>query len=213
MSNYSNFIGIIAATLFNPITASAQDKSPSYNWVGAGYLWSQTNDSGISDLTGTAIVGSWEVRPRIVLQFGVEKADATLDPELIGAPADIGTVTATGSAFVATIGTYVPLTERTHITADIGVDYETTTITVGDLSESGGVWLANANAGVVSRVSDRIELSGGLQYLYDWETGEDTRWVSRISATYEMMPKVDLIGSISREEGENAIILGVRTRF
>ncbi len=190
----------------SPALAGALSESPSYNWVGMGYAVIHTKDDAISDLKGLALIASFEPVNRLVIQGAIENGSGMLHPSL-------GEFDVKGSAFVGTVGTYFPFSERVHVTTDIGVDYEELTISGQGQSLSEDAWYGNAVIGVTAKVSQRVELSAQVQRLEALSDNQDGNWVIRANGAFSISPKIDLISSVAYEDGAPAFIIGARARF
>ena len=166
----------------------------------------KNKEAEIGDLKGLALFGSFEPVERIVIQGAIENGKTKLHPSL-------GDFDVTGSAFVGTIGTYFPLSESVHITADVGFDYEELKISGQGQSATEDGWFANAVIGVSAKPTQRIELAAQLQRLQALEDNQESNWVVRVNGAYSISNKIDVISSIAYENEAPAFILGARARF
>ena len=201
---------IFAASLIAvPNTAQAElTETPSYNWIAAGYLWNNSGEDALSDPQGFAIGGSFEPTSRLIISLSTEYASSELDPQF-------GELDLKGRAIVGTVGTYWPLSDRVHLTAGLGVDYERIELESTGISVSEDLWFANAVAGITIKPNRRLELGASVQRLEainDAADGE-SNWVLRGDAALAITNNIDLVTSIAYENDEPGAILGARWRF
>ena len=203
---------LVALAVLAAAPAQAQLHSaptaPSYNWVGGGYLWIRSGDDALSHQTGYAVVGSYTPMQRLVVSLGVETAGAQLDPSLADLSID-------GTALVATVGTWWPLTDRIHLVAAIGADRERFSLSTPEVSVAENLWFANAVVGVNAAVGSRWEFGASIQRLEainDAAQGE-SGWVSRLDASFRVSGRFDLVGSLAFENDEPGLLFGGRVRF
>lgn len=183
---------------------------PSYNWMGGGYLWGNSGEEFVNDAKGFAVAGSYEVLPRLVFQAALEHAKIKVDP-------DLADIRFKETAYVATLGTYFPLSERLHLTIDLGLDYETikgkgSAITPGDSVKADELF-ANAVIGLKAKPTDRLEIGASLQRLENFKKNTNSNWVSRADAFYAISSGFDLAASFAYENDEPGALVGGRIRF
>ena len=202
-----------ASILTLPAIAHAQlTESPSYDWVGAGYLWSNSGEEALSDPKGYAIAASFEPVDHLVFSLATEYATSELDT---GLDPSLGDIDLSARALVGTVGTYWPLSDRVHLTVGLGVDFERIEVEFQGTSDAADLLFANAEVGINFKPSRRLELGVSLQRLEainDAAEGE-SNWIPRGNAAFAITENIDLITSVAYENDEPSAIVGARWRF
>ena len=200
---------ICLLSITNPAVAEeVKAKTISYNNFSAGYLWGDTDEELLTDADGVILSAQFEPFDRIVISGAYEHTRFKFDDRRVD-------LNFTDQAFVATIGTYVPISEQLHFTFDVGIDYEVlkgSGSAIGpDDNDKEIERLANVVVGIRTKPMDKLELSASLQRLYDLRG--DGSWVSRINVAYAITDQVDIGATFNIENDLPAIAVGARYRF